>query len=182
MGTGNIRPMARPPLRRTMIARFIAVFALVFAAVLVSPLGAHTEVFERAPIAGQDVGGSVDQVDISFWAPVLSSEITLVGPSGNDLPVTSTELSAENRIATTTFPELTEEGRYVVTHSELSADGDLQTEEWFFVFDSSSENRVVALSSGGGGPNWILLVAVSGVILILAGLLWPKRTAATASA
>lgn len=154
-------------------------FAFIFGALSLSPLGAHTEVFERAPVAGLPVGGSISQVDISFWAPVLSSNITITDPSGQEVPVDITRLTADDRIASTTFPELTEEGRYVVTHAELAVDGDLQSAEWFFDFDSTSQNQLLPLSSlGGGGPNWILLTAVTGVILILAGILWPKRTAA----
>lgn len=176
------RMMASSPHRRRGFGRVALVLAIVFSAVLVSPLGAHTEVFERAPVGGQAVGGTVDQIDISFWAPVLSSNITVVDPSGNEVVTDITRLTTNDRIATTTFPELTEEGRYVVTHSELAPDGDLQTAEWFFVFDSTSENRLVPLSGAGGGPNWILLTAVSGVVLILAGLLWPKRAKTPAAA
>lgn len=166
---------------RRSLWRVLLVLAIAFSAALVSPLGAHTEVFERAPIGGQAIGGTVDRIDISFWAPVLSSNITLVDPSGNEVETDITRLTTDDRIATTTFPALTEEGRYVVTHAELAVDGDLQSAEWFFVLDSTSEDRLIPLSgTGGGGPNWILLVAVSGIVLILAGLLWPKgaRTAA----
>lgn len=175
--------MAFRSLRRSGLRRVLVVLVVMLSVVLASPLGAHTEVFERAPIAGQAVGGTVDQVDISFWGPVLSSNITLVGPSGDELATDITRLTSDDRIATTTFPELTEEGRYVVTHTELSVDGDLQTAEWFFVLDAESDNRVIPLTSGGGGgPNWVLLVAVSGVVLILAGLLWPKRAVAKTAA
>ena len=170
--------------RRSSMRRVFAVCLVFFGLLAISPLGAHTEVFERAPIAGQPVGGSISQVDISFWAPVLSSNITLAGPDGEAIVVDTTQLTANDRIATTTFPELTEEGRYTVTHSELASDGDLQTAEWFFIFDADSENQLIPLSSvgAGSGPNWILLVAISGVVLIVAGLMWPKRAAAPARA
>ena len=74
---------------------------------------------------------------------------------------------------------MTEPGRYVVTHTELSTDGDIQTEEWFFVLDPTSENRIVPIGTatlGDGGPNWILLLGGAGVVMILAGLLWPKKS------
>ena len=96
-----------------------------------------------------------------------------------------TRLVSDGRIATTTFSELTEPGRYTVTHTELSPDGDIQTAEWFFVFDPESDNRAFPLSAAtapGGGPNWVLLSGVTGVILILAGILWPKRSRSTAAA
>ena len=164
---------------RTNFARVLVVMAILLGGVFVSPLGAHTEVFERAPVAGQPIGGVVDQVNISFWAEVLTSRITLTGPDGEAIEVTNTELTSENRIASTSFPELTEPGRYVVTHTELSTDGDIQTAEFFFVLDPTSENRLLELVPGappGDGPNWILLLGASGLILIAAGVLWPKKS------
>lgn len=146
---------------------------------LAAPLGAHSEVFERAPVAGLPIGGTVDQIDISFWTPILSSNIQVTDPNGNAVEVGVTELLSEDRIATTTFPALTEPGRYVVSHGELSIDGDLQQAEWFFVFDPTSEVVFQPLASGGGGTNWLVIGGISGVVLIAAGVLWPKKTKAT---
>ena len=145
------------------------------------PLGAHTEVFERAPLAGQPVGGTIDRVDISYWSSVLSSNIELAGPDGAAIEVSTTQLVTGDRIATASFPELTEEGRYTVTHTELSSDGDIQTSEWFFFFDQSADARFVALADTGGGANWIVLLGASGVVLILAGVLWPKKRSAVSA-
>lgn len=176
-------PTPRLSSTRTTFARIIAVLAIMVSGVFVSPLGAHTEVFETAPVSGLPVGGVVDQVNISFWGEVLTSNISLVGPDGQAVDVANTRLTSQNRIASTTFPELTEPGRYVVTHTELSTDGDIQTAEWFFVLDPTSENRilpVVAGNPGGGGPNWILLLGATGAILIAAGVLWPKKSSVAA--
>ncbi len=166
------------------ILSIVILSIVAFSAVLVTPLAAHTEVFERSPVAGEAVGGTVDQIDISFWAQVLSSNITVVDPNGADMETDITRLVSDGRIATTSFDELTIPGRYTVTHTELSPDGDIQSAEFFFVFDPESDSRALPLSaatSDGGGPNWVLLAAVSGVILILAGLMWPKRSNKTAA-
>lgn len=174
-----VSTVAIPRNRRRAFARLVAAFAILLSGVLVSPLGAHTEVFERAPIAGVPVGGVVDQVNISFWSNVLTSNITVTGPDGQAIDVATTQLVSENRIATTTFPELTEPGRYVVNHTELSPDGDIQSAEFFFVFDPTSDNRLIPVAPaviGDSGPNWVLIVGAAGVILILAGVLWPKKT------
>ncbi len=147
--------------------------------ILAAPVGAHSEVFERAPLAGQPVGGTVDQVDISFWTPIISSNIQITDPAGNAVEVATTSLTDE-RLASTTFPALTEPGRYIVSHGELSVDGDLQQDEWFFVFDPTSEVAFQPLApASGGGTNWFVIAAASGVILIAAGLLWPKKSSAT---
>lgn len=160
-----------------MASRLLRVVTLVFGIFLLlsAPLGAHSEVFERAPLAGSPIGGTVDQVDISFWTPVLSSNIQITDPSGNAVEVETTAVVSEGRIATTNFPALTEPGRYVVTHGELSVDGDLQESEWFFVFDPSAEAQFVPLVPAAG-TNWIIIAAIAGVVLIAAGVLWPKKT------
>lgn len=146
---------------------------------LAAPLGAHSEVFERAPLAGEPIGGTVDQIDISFWTPILSSRIQVTDPNGEPVEVAVTELSGEGRIASTTFPAITEPGRYVVSHGELSFDGDLQEAEWFFVFDPTSDVVFQPLASGGdGGTNWLVIAGVSGVLLVAAGVLWPKKSKA----
>ena len=160
-----------------MSAARLAALVIGFLLIAAAPLGAHSEVFERAPAAGVPVGGTVDQIDISFWTTILSSNIRLTGPDGLEIETAGTSVVSEQRIATTTFPALTEPGRYVVNHGELSFDGDLQEAEWFFVYDPDAEARFVPLVPAGG-PNWILIAAISGVVLIAAGILWPKRSAA----
>lgn len=153
----------------------LAVGALLL---LAAPLGAHSEVFERAPLGGSPIGGTVDQVDISFWTPIRSSNIQITDPSGNAVQVEPTTLTNE-RLASTTFPALTEPGRYVVSHGELSADGDLQQDEWFFVFDPASDVAFQPLvPTTGSGTNWFVIAGAGGVILIAAGVLWPRKSSA----
>lgn len=159
-----------------MALRCFNVIIVGLCLVFVGSLGAHSEVFERAPAAGLPIGGTVDRVDISFWTPILSSKIEITGPDGNPVAVGVTELSSEDRIATTTFPALTEPGRYVVGHGELSYDGDLQEAEWFFIFDPASDVAFQPLAGGAGGTNWLVIASVSGVLLIAAAVLWPKKS------
>ena len=176
MGDSRVPRVARRASRRLLAILVV----LAAGTVITSPLGAHTDVFEYAPIPGEPIGGTVDSINISYWANVLSSTILLTGPDGERIEVSSTQLSSGDRIASTTFPELTEPGRYIVDHGELSLDGDFQTAQWFFFFEPESDNRFVPLVSGGSGPNWILLLGISGVVLIVAGILWPKRAKAAA--
>lgn len=142
---------------------------------LVGTAAAHSEVFERAPATGQVVGGTVDRVDISFWTPIESGQITLVGPDGA-IATEEAVLASSGRVITADFDPLTTPGPYVVTHSELSLDGDSQTAQFAFIFDPESDDRVVPLLVGDAGPNWVLLGGISGVILVLAGLFWPGRS------
>lgn len=149
---------------------------LLVSALGVSPLAAHTEVWQRSPEQGLAYGGTVDELQISFFASVSSSEITIDDPNGDPVAVTDTALAQGDRIAVVEFPPLTISGPYVVTHTELAADGDLQTASFQFFYDPSSENEIVSLIVSDAGPNWPLLGVIAGVVLILAGLFWPGRS------
>lgn len=154
-------------------------FACLVVAVVglsISPLMAHSEVFERAPASGQVLGGTVDHIDISFWAPVASGEILLAGPDDRPISVGETTLLSNGRVVTTDFEALVEPGRYVVTHTELADDGDIQTASFAFTFDPESDARLTSLVARDDGPNWVLLGGVTGVILLLAGFFWPGRS------
>jgi len=147
--------------------------------IFVSALNAHSEVWERAPSAGQAVGGTVDRVDISFITPIESGVILLAGPDGEPLAVSDTVLAENKRIITVEFDALVEPGAYVVTHTELSNDGDVQTDRFQFIYDPENDGRFSPLIDTDAGPNWILLAGMGGVILILAGIFWPGRSAKT---
>jgi len=155
---------------------FFAVVLVVLSWTFADQVAAHTEVFERSPASGRVVGGTIDHIDISFWAAVSASEIRLTDPLGEPVDVEATELLANGRIATTNFAPLTEPGEYVVIHSELASDADSQTARFSFTYDPSSDARAVALFERDTGPNWVLLGGLGGVILILAGLFWPGRS------
>lgn len=142
---------------------------------MVAPLQAHSEVFERAPAAGQVVGGTVDRIDISFWAPIAAGEIQVNGPDDQPIAVGDTVLAENLRIITADIPQLDVAGTYVVTHTELADDGDEQTARFAFTYDPTSSERVTPLIARDTGPNWVLLGAVGGAILLLAGLFWPGR-------
>jgi len=164
-----------------MIRKATAAFALVLAiaaatGAVVSPLAAHTEVWQRSPEMGLAYGGQIDELQISFFAAVDSGEITIVDPTGAPVAVGPTSLAQGNRITLVEFPELTEPGAYVVTHTELAADGDTQTASYQFFFDPGSTNEVESLIVGDDGPNWPLLGIIAAAVLLLAGLFWPGRS------
>jgi len=139
-------------------------------------LAAHTEVFERSPAMGQAYGGVIDEVQISFWAAIESGEILIEGPNGQQVEVGETRLEQGNRIEVVEFPALVDAGAYVVTHTELAADGDTQTASYQFFYDPDSEREVEPLIGGDDGPNWPMLGIIAGVVLVLAGLFWPGRS------
>ena len=145
-------------------------------AAFIAPLGAHTEVWQRSPDMGLEYGGTVDRVQISFFATVESSKITLADADGTPIEVGPTTLERGDRVAVAEFAALTEAGAYIVTHTELASDGDIQTDAYQFFFNPESDNEVISLVDTDEGPNWVLLGVISGVVLILAGMFWPGRT------
>ena len=155
--------------------RFLVLAAAIWIAA--APyLGAHSEVFERAPESGQVVTGTVDHVDISFWSEIESGEIELLDPNLELVAVSDTVLAPNGRIVSVDFEPLTVEGRYIVTHSELSFDGDFQEAKYLFYYNASEGESLATLIARDTGPNWPLLAGVGGVILVLAGVFWPGRT------
>ena len=152
--------------------------AALFGLLSAGPLSAHTEVWQRSPEQGAVYGGTLDEIQISFFSAVESSRIDVIDPNGDAVEVSETTLESQDRIAVAEFAALTEPGAYVVTHSELADDGDIQTAAFQFFFDPDSPNVASSLVLGeDSGTNWILLGIISGVVLILAGIFWPSRTA-----
>jgi len=160
-------------MNRRFVAAAIAVLIWFGAAPM---LGAHSEVFERAPEVGQVVTGTVGHIDISFWAEIESGEISLTDPNGDPVIVGETTLATNGRVSSVEFEPLALEGRYTVTHSELSFDGDFQEASYSFVYNASEGDELATLIARDTGPNWPLLGGIAGVILVLAGLFWPGRS------
>jgi len=159
------------------MSRFLT--AIVAVAVVISwwaaPAFAHAEIRERAPAAGQTVGGTVDHIDVAFLAPIESARISLVGPDGQQIDVGETEIRRNGLIISVEFEAISEPGNYTVSHFELAADGDEQRAAYGFVFDPDAEARVASLIDRDDGPNWGLLGAVGGVVLIGVLLFAPWR-------
>jgi len=166
--------------RRLRLGLLILVVSLVASLGLSSTAGAHSEVFERAPALGQVVTGEVDHVDISFFAEVQSGSIALLGPSGELVEVGETVVAPSQRITSVDFAPLVEEGRYTVVHEELSIDGDTQESAFSFVYNATDGDQVATLFARDTGPNWPLIGVIAAVILVLAGIFWPKSAKSTA--
>lgn len=148
---------------------------LLFAVFAASPAQAHSELRERAP-AADSVVGEVTHIDLLFWTPIAGAEIQLFGPDQAEINVGETSVSDTGLISTVEFPALTEPGVYAVTHTETSVDSDVQTAAFTFTLDPDSEVAVASLLERPTGPNWVILAAIAGVVLVLAGLFAPRRS------
>ncbi|MGI9607645.1 MAG: copper resistance protein CopC [Acidimicrobiales bacterium] len=139
----------------------------------VAPLAAHSEVRERSPAPGQILGGTVSRVEILFFVPVETAEITIDGPDGpvDHEPV---QLSIAQTVSWVSFQALETPGDYTVTHTETSADGDEQTASFGFRYDPEStveRSPIIAISEG---PNWPVLGAIALVVVALVAILAPR--------
>lgn len=156
------------------VARVLLV-AAALAVALAGPALAHAEVRERAPAAGQTLGGRVDHIDISFDGPVVTAEILLLGPDGEQIDVGETMIRRDGLITSVEFPPLSVPGNYTVSHVELAADGDEQRAAFGFVYDPDSEERLASLVARDDGPNWVVLGAIGAAVLLAVGLFAPRR-------
>ncbi len=148
---------------------------LVALAGLAAPALAHAEIRERAPAAGQVLGGDVDHIDISFAGPIERAEIVLLGPDGERIDIGETEVRRNGLIVTAEFDPITEPGLYTVAHRELAADGDEQSDAYGFEYDPDSEGRLESLFERDTGPNWLVLGAIGAVVLVALVAFMPRR-------
>ena len=161
-----------PTRPRLILLGLLPILLAIFAA---RPALAHSELRERAPAEGAVVG-SVGHIDLWFWTPIAGAEIQVFGPDQEPIDVGEASVSDNGLISSVEFPTLTEPGRYAVTHTETSIDTDVQTDAFTFVIDPDSDAEVPSLLDRPTGPNWVILAAVAGVVLVLAGLFAPRRS------
>ncbi|MGK2930265.1 MAG: copper resistance CopC family protein [Acidimicrobiales bacterium] len=159
------------------VLRIVATVVVILGGVLVgpaasSPAGAHTEVLRASPSPGEEVAGSVGVVEFTFLDPV-QPEVTIAISGGLGEPVAGlgpVEVSDDGRIATVSFPELTDSGEYVVEYRFTADDGDTQRETYRF--------SIVAAQAGdeaGGGRLGATLGGMAVAVVVAAGLVVALR-------
>lgn len=128
-----------------------------------APAVAHTELSEGRPGAGQDVGGTIDKIELEFRGPIDDAEIRVFEPDGTE--ITGPEhTEVEGSIATQEIETITEVGQHQVTYTVVSVDGDIQNGAYVFNYDPDAP----ALPSEDTGGSTVLLwgfVVVSVAIL-----------------
>lgn len=142
-----------------------------------APVVAHAEIRERAPAAGQILGGRVDHVDILYLGPIERAEIVLLGPDGERIEIGEAEIRRNGLIVTVDFDPLTVPGSYTVAHRELAADGDEQSDAYAFEYDPDSDGRLESLFERDTGPNWLVLGGIGAIVLVALIAFMPRRGA-----
>lgn len=159
------------------VRRVVATVIVIVAGVLVGPAasvpaGAHTEVLRASPSPGEEAAGSVSDVELTFLDPV-QPEVTIAIAGGLGEPVPGlgvVEVSDDGRVATVSFPELTDIGEYVVEYRFTAADGDTQRETYRFSIVASQIG-----DEAGGGRLGATLGGLALATVVSAGLVVALR-------
>jgi methionine-rich copper-binding protein CopC len=100
------------------------------------PAAAHSELLQASPGPAQQVGGTVDFVDLVFMASVSGAVVEV---SQNGTPVPGTTEVADGLIISFALDQpLTTPGRYDVSYTVTAGDQDRGTETYFFTYEPAS--------------------------------------------
>jgi len=100
---------------------------------LLSPASAHTDLLQGSPGPAQQVGGTVDFVDLVFVEPVSNARMTVEDPNGNIMA--GTTVVTEGQIIRHEMPPLDVAGRYIMRYAMTSGDGDFTESGYFFIYE-----------------------------------------------
>lgn len=125
---------------------------------------AHTELNEARPGAGQEVGGTIDQIELEFRGPIDDAEIRVFEPDGTEI-TGSGHTEVEGALAVQDIETITEPGQHQVTYTVLAVDGDLQNGAYVFTYDPDAPP--LPSEDGGGGSTIFLWVFVIVSIALL---------------
>lgn len=155
----------------------------------ISAANAHTDVASTSPSAGSIVEAGVRKISISFSDKILnlanSSEISITGPSDNEVEIACVEVKDKALSADALLPT---QGKYKVVWRTVAEDGHAITGKFSFSVTGTSDQEefVSCLEQAGQGnvvvspkstaqpsnsaitPMWVYWV--SGIAVILFGL------------
>ncbi len=114
------------------MAALVVVSTLVALAAGAGPAAGHTDLLQGSPGPGQQVGGTVDFVDLAFVGPVTDVRIVVTDPDGR--PVPGQMVVADGQIVRFTMEPLTVPGRHVLEYDMISEDGDPTEGSYFFSY------------------------------------------------
>lgn len=131
----------------------------------VGPAGAHTELDVALPGVGDEVGGTIDEIQLEFRGLIEDAEIRVFEPDGDEI-TGSQHTEVDGSTAVQQIETITVTGQHQVTYTVVSVDGDLQNGAYVFTYDPDAP----ALPNEDEGGSTVLLwgfVIISVVILAL---------------
>lgn len=151
--------MTGPRRVRHVVTALLLTAACVVAAA--TPVGAHTELDEASPGPGQDVGGTVDSIEISFISPVEDAVILLEDPHGHRIEGMTELVDAVT--ARFEMAPLDAPGEHIVTWRVIAADGEGQESAYAFTYDPAAP----PLDDGGSDvPGWVTVLILVGIVSV----------------
>ena len=141
---------------------------------MAAPADAHTELLQAAPGPGQQVGGTVDFVDLVFLDPVTDASVEVMDESGIIQGGAMDPTATDGRIVRFELDApLAVTGRYDVRYAVTAADGDRLEATHFFVYEPASpqpqrigsvpehEDDQTMLWAAGGAMGVIIVVGAA---------------------
>ena len=140
------------------------------------PAAAHTEVLRSSPAPAEVVGGTVDEVELTFLDPVLpGAEIVVLDDLGQPVEgLAATELSEDGTVARVGFAPLETAGGYVVDYAFTAEDGDRQRQTYRFTYQPA-DRRTTAEDSRD--PMRPASAGVFAAVLVAVGIVAVRRRA-----
>jgi methionine-rich copper-binding protein CopC len=138
--------------------------AIVLVLLAVQPAGSHSELGGARPGVGQEVGGTIDRIELEFRSPIEDAEIRVFEPDGTEITGPG-HTEVDGAVATQEIETITETGQHQVTYTVLSVDGDLQDGAYVFTYDPEADPLP---SEDVGGSTVLLWVFVVVSISVLA--------------
>jgi methionine-rich copper-binding protein CopC len=178
-------PSLRRGARRGLPVAVIGVLT-VLTALGAAPAWAHGQLLQASPAPGQQVGGTLDFVDLAFQETAIDVDIAV---TQGGAPVAGAMTVREGRIVRFAMAKpLTTAGRYDVTYTLTSGDADRYTEGYNFTYQPGSPQafhlgNVDPAPAGGGGRarvigSVVLVACLAGLAFLYLVQLERKRSAA----
>ena len=155
------------------------VVLLLMLVVMVPSAAAHTGLFAASPAPGSTVGGAFSTYQLVFNEEVSEVVAWLEDPQGNEFGE-SVLANNSGSVIEFTADQLTEDGRYIVRYTLISADGDFIESGYNFTYEASAPAPLPAsVPIGSGGRSWQFNAAIAGAMTSVAALavllLWRVR-------
>jgi methionine-rich copper-binding protein CopC len=109
---------------------------MVLSMLLAAPVSAHTDLLTGSPGPQQEVGGTVDFIDLVFAEPVTEVTVTVTAPDGTRLD--GEMVVADGQVIRYRMEPLSQPGRHVVRYQMISADGDDTRTGYLFSYEPSA--------------------------------------------
>ncbi|MGI9615774.1 MAG: copper resistance CopC family protein [Acidimicrobiales bacterium] len=146
------------------VSGVVGVFSIL-GIVAVEQAGAHTELLQASPGAGQRAGGEIDFLDLAFLEPVSDATVEVLH-DGQLVP--GSMIVSDGSIIRFEFDEaLTSSGTYEVSYAMISYDLDATSGQFSFTFEPGAPQARRIGTVEPEPRNWLPIIATGVLIAAL---------------